>query len=165
MSMPDFEDKVMGAVSRPEYRPMTVKALSRALEIEAGDYPEFRKAARRLVKQGKLVVAKDKTIEKTTEAARKKSSNAIIGTFRRTSKGFGFVRPMGATDRLDHIFISPHFELQHVTVVRNDLTRISSDHLPLVADLRIVTAGVDTSTTTPRRSAGHTPAALPVGQR
>jgi endonuclease/exonuclease/phosphatase family metal-dependent hydrolase len=63
--------------------------------------------------------------------------------------------------RLDHIFVSAHFERQRVMVVRNDLTRISSDHLPLVADLRVVSANVGTSTRTPRQSAAHTPAELP----
>jgi endonuclease/exonuclease/phosphatase family metal-dependent hydrolase len=65
--------------------------------------------------------------------------------------------------RLDHIFTSPHFERQRVIVVRNDLTRVASDHLPLVADLRIVTAAGDTSTTTRRESPAHTPAAQPAG--
>lgn len=80
-------------------------------------------------------------------------------------------RPLGTFSslqplvRLDHIFTSPHFERQRVVVVRNDLTRIASDHLPLVADLRIVTASADTSTTTPRQSTAHTPAELPAELR
>ena len=80
-------------------------------------------------------------------------------------------RPMGTFSsvqplvRLDHIFTSPHFERQRVVVIRNDLTRVASDHLPLVADLRIVTAAADTSTTTPRQSSAHTPAALPAELR
>jgi endonuclease/exonuclease/phosphatase family metal-dependent hydrolase len=38
--------------------------------------------------------------------------------------------------RLDHIFTSSHFGRTRVHVVRNDQTRVASDHLPLVADLR-----------------------------
>jgi endonuclease/exonuclease/phosphatase family metal-dependent hydrolase len=60
--------------------------------------------------------------------------------------------------RLDHIFTTKHFERQQVFVVRNDLTRVASDHLPLVADLRIVTAAGGTSTSTRPESAGRTPA-------
>jgi endonuclease/exonuclease/phosphatase family metal-dependent hydrolase len=67
--------------------------------------------------------------------------------------------------RLDHIFTSPHFERTRVIVVRNDLSRVASDHLPLVADLRIATAVVGTSTKTPRQSAVHRPAELPAGRR
>lgn len=37
--------------------------------------------------------------------------------------------------RLDHIFVTPHFEVVHVEAPANQLTRRASDHLPLVADL------------------------------
>jgi endonuclease/exonuclease/phosphatase family metal-dependent hydrolase len=37
--------------------------------------------------------------------------------------------------RLDHIFVTPHFEVLHVEAPGNQLTRRASDHLPLVADL------------------------------
>ncbi len=39
--------------------------------------------------------------------------------------------------RLDHMFLSRHFAVESVAVVRNDLTRVASDHLPLLADLRV----------------------------
>jgi endonuclease/exonuclease/phosphatase family metal-dependent hydrolase len=80
-------------------------------------------------------------------------------------------RPLGTFSstqplvRLDHIFTSTHFERRSVTVVRNDLTRVASDHLPLVADLRIATSVVDTSTTTHPRPSEHTRAALPAELR
>jgi endonuclease/exonuclease/phosphatase family metal-dependent hydrolase len=37
--------------------------------------------------------------------------------------------------RIDHIFISRHLAVDSVVVPRNDLTRVASDHLPLIADL------------------------------
>lgn len=37
--------------------------------------------------------------------------------------------------RIDHIFVSGHFKVHRVQVPRNHLTRIASDHLPLIADL------------------------------
>ncbi|MEO6002758.1 MAG: endonuclease/exonuclease/phosphatase family protein [Opitutus sp.] len=46
--------------------------------------------------------------------------------------------------RLDHIFLSPRFEVQHILVPRTELTRVASDHLPLIADLSFVTASVET---------------------
>ena len=67
--------------------------------------------------------------------------------------------------RLDHIFTSAHFERKRVAVVRNDLTRVASDHLPLVVDLQIVTAAAGTSTTTPQESAAHTRSELSAGRR
>jgi len=38
--------------------------------------------------------------------------------------------------RIDHIFVSRHFAVEKVLVPRNDLTRVASDHLPLIVDLR-----------------------------
>ena len=67
--------------------------------------------------------------------------------------------------RLDHIFTSRHFERQRVVVVRNDLTRVASDHLPLVADLRIATAAAGTPTTTRRESPARKPRAQPAELR
>ncbi len=37
--------------------------------------------------------------------------------------------------RIDHIFVSSHFDTERAHVPRNELTRVASDHLPLVADL------------------------------
>jgi endonuclease/exonuclease/phosphatase family metal-dependent hydrolase len=54
---------------------------------------------------------------------------------RRALSTFSSSRPLV---RLDHIFISPQLlTCSGVTVPRNDLTRIASDHLPLVADLTL----------------------------
>jgi endonuclease/exonuclease/phosphatase family metal-dependent hydrolase len=39
--------------------------------------------------------------------------------------------------RIDHIFVSSHFTTESVSVIRNYLTRVSSDHLPLLADLHV----------------------------
>lgn len=50
--------------------------------------------------------------------------------------------------RLDHIFVSPHFEIEHSLVPRNELTRLASDHLPLLADLSFVSGDAGTTTRT-----------------
>ena len=42
--------------------------------------------------------------------------------------------PLG---RIDHIFISSHFEAQQVEVPRSTLTRVASDHLPVWVDLKV----------------------------
>jgi endonuclease/exonuclease/phosphatase family metal-dependent hydrolase len=67
--------------------------------------------------------------------------------------------------RLDHIFGSTHFEPVAIAVLRNDLTRVASDHLPLMVDLRVAPAGGDTSRSTPSESEAHRrpaqPAAMP----
>jgi endonuclease/exonuclease/phosphatase family metal-dependent hydrolase len=48
--------------------------------------------------------------------------------------------------RLDHIFISPRLAVQKVTVPRTQLTRVASDHLPLISDLSFVPAAVEMPT-------------------
>ncbi|CAM2878114.1 endonuclease/exonuclease/phosphatase family protein [Rariglobus hedericola] len=50
--------------------------------------------------------------------------------------------------RIDHIFVSAHFETERAFVPRNDLTRLASDHLPLLADLSFSSAGDGTTTRT-----------------
>jgi endonuclease/exonuclease/phosphatase family metal-dependent hydrolase len=75
---------------------------------------------------------------------------------------FSSWRPMV---RLDHIFLSEHFSAQRVVVVRTDLTRVASDHLPMMTDLRVGPSLVDKSTRTRLESAPHTPQAQPASSR
>ncbi|HYP15786.1 MAG TPA: endonuclease/exonuclease/phosphatase family protein, partial [Opitutus sp.] len=46
--------------------------------------------------------------------------------------------------RLDHIFTSSRLQVEQVIVPRSDLTRVASDHLPLIADFSFAPAGVGT---------------------
>jgi endonuclease/exonuclease/phosphatase family metal-dependent hydrolase len=57
--------------------------------------------------------------------------------------------------RIDHVLLSPQFEVTAVNVPRNDLTRVASDHLPLVIDVRVMSSTVAAPTTTPPESARH----------
>ncbi len=67
---------------------------------------------------------------------------------------FSSIRPF---IRLDHIFLTPHFETHGVMVPRTDLTRVSSDHLPLVADLQLVPSSAGKPTTMPSERTQHKP--------
>jgi ribonuclease R len=100
-SMPDFAARVLKLVSEPEYKPITLKAMSRRFEVDPDDYAEFRGTVKRLVKEGKLDLGKDKTLRLPDRAG------LIVGVFRRSAKGFGFVRPHTAGNRSDQIYISP----------------------------------------------------------
>ncbi len=90
-------------------------------------------------------------------ATRLKDAQATVAGHRPLST-FSSVRPLV---RLDHIFLSGELDRQQVRVVRNDLTRVASDHLPLLADFRVVPAADDTSATMPRESPAHMPAGTP----
>ncbi len=58
--------------------------------------------------------------------------------------------------RIDHMFVSRHFARAAIIAVRNDLTRVASDHLPLVADLRVADAPGGTATTRRASAPRHT---------
>jgi endonuclease/exonuclease/phosphatase family metal-dependent hydrolase len=47
--------------------------------------------------------------------------------------------------RIDHIFVSSHFEVCGVKVLDDDLARVASDHLPLAADLRLIASNREVS--------------------
>lgn len=64
----------------------------------------------------------------------------------RVWKTFSSSRPLL---RLDHVFASSHFAVLNVEVPRNLLTRVASDHLPLVVDLAFAAADAGTTTGTP----------------
>ncbi|HZW34703.1 MAG TPA: ribonuclease R [Isosphaeraceae bacterium] len=97
--MADFAARVLKLVSEPEYKPITLKAMSRRFQIDPDDSAEFRAAVKQLVKEGKLDLAKDKRLHRPDQAG------LVIGLFRRSAKGFGFVRPHHSPNPDDQIFI------------------------------------------------------------
>jgi ribonuclease R len=97
--MASFADRVLKLVAEPSYKPRTIKALSRHFKVEPDDYAAFRAEVKGLVREGKLEVGRDKTLTKAD------ATGAVIGLFRRSSKGFGFVRPHGVEARADQIYI------------------------------------------------------------
>ncbi|HEY8996137.1 MAG TPA: endonuclease/exonuclease/phosphatase family protein [Lacunisphaera sp.] len=75
-------------------------------------------------------------------------------------KGHGPLRTFSSIQpfmRIDHVMLSPQFEVTGVSVPRNDLTRVASDHLPLVIDVRALSSAAAASTTTRPQSAQHRP--------
>jgi len=63
--------------------------------------------------------------------AGKKMRDAAVGV---QGGSFTSTRPLG---RIDHVFVTPHFATIRTGVVRNSLSRVSSDRFPLIADLRV----------------------------
>lgn len=99
--MTDFFDRILAYTASPEYKPKTVKAMARHLCIDAEAYAEFRSAAKHLVKEGKLDLARDRTLRRPT------ASGGIVGTFRRSARGHGFVRPLDPSAGTEPIYIPP----------------------------------------------------------
>jgi ribonuclease R len=97
--MAELADRIALLVSQRNYKPITLKVMARLFEISADDYAEFRATVKRLIKDGKLDLGKDKTLRRPERAG------LIVGLFRRSAKGFGFVRPHTSTLKTDHIYI------------------------------------------------------------
>ena len=57
--MRDYETEVLALVSGPDYKPITLKAMSRRFKIGVDDYSAFRATVKGLVKQGRLDLGKD----------------------------------------------------------------------------------------------------------
>jgi ribonuclease R len=99
--MAEIASRVMGLVTGAGYRPMTLKAMSRELGVPPEDYADFRSLVKGLIRGGKLHVARDKTLSLADQ------SGMIVGLFRRSAKGFGFVRAHGTGRGVEQIYIAP----------------------------------------------------------
>jgi ribonuclease R len=98
--MSEHAERVLKLVSDPEYKPVNLKVIARRLGIAGDDYAGLRAAVKALIKEGRLELSKDKRLSRPGT-----QRGAVVGVFRRTSKGFGFVRPQTAREKTDQIFI------------------------------------------------------------
>ncbi len=99
--MDDHAARVLALVEGADYQPLTLKGMARRFEIDDEAYPGFRNIVKRMIKDGKLDLGKDKSLRKAEVAA----GQIVQGTFRRSAKGFGFVRPDKSTAKTDQIYI------------------------------------------------------------
>jgi ribonuclease R len=85
--MSDLTTSILQAVSAKSYTPIKAKPLFKRLNLSQELYPEFRKAVRELVRNGRLVVGGNNTIRAADV------HGSTTGTYRRAQAGHGFVRP------------------------------------------------------------------------
>jgi ribonuclease R len=85
--MPDFEERILAAISRRSYEPLKPKALARKLGVTAPQYADFRRALRSLHRDGRIEMGKNHTVKP------RPPHGTVTGTYRRASTGVGFVRP------------------------------------------------------------------------
>jgi ribonuclease R len=84
--MHEIEKKILAAVTSQAYQPLKPKALLRKIGFSLDQYADFKVAIRKLIKEGRLELAKNSTIRPSG------TTNSVTGVFRKTSGGFGFVR-------------------------------------------------------------------------
>lgn len=85
--MSDLPSQILHAVAARSYTPIKSKALAKRLGISGDAYPEFRKTVRELIRSGRLSLGRNQTIKSADP------HGTVIGTYRRTKAGHGFVRP------------------------------------------------------------------------
>src|ERR1700682_2254296 len=87
MNMANLEEQILSALARKSYTPLKPKALARKLGVPAPQYPDFRRALRALLHQGRIEVGKNHTIRPAPP------HGTVTGVYRRTGTGVGYVRP------------------------------------------------------------------------
>jgi ribonuclease R len=99
--MQDIEKKILAAVVHPRYRPLKPAALARKIGLEKR-YDDYKIVLKRLIKTRQVILTDEQTIRPLDESIPK---NAVTGTYRKSAKGFGFVRPATATGKAEEIYI------------------------------------------------------------
>lgn len=102
-TMSDIERRITDLIAADSYRPGSVRAVAKRLEVGEEGYREFKSVVKRLVAMGRISVGKDRLLRPS-----KANDSTTVGTFRRNAKGFGFVRPLNATGREKDIYIPIH---------------------------------------------------------
>ena len=85
---PDLAGRILDRLGRPSYTPVKPKVLAKRLDITSdGEYAEFRRVLRSLIRDGQVEVGRASTIQKVD------AHGSAVGLFRRTGAGLAFVRP------------------------------------------------------------------------
>ncbi len=94
----DLEQAILELVRRPSYQPVKPRVIARRLNVPKEEVPEFKKQIKKMVRRGQLAYGPSHQVKSPEAAAPgEKATNTVTGVFRRTSGGYGFVRPGGTT--------------------------------------------------------------------
>ena len=85
--MTDLTTRILDALARPSYSPVKPKPLAKRLAVTDAEYPEFRRTLRELVRDGRVEVGRNNTVRAAD------LFGTVVGAYRRTATGLGFVRP------------------------------------------------------------------------
>jgi ribonuclease R len=85
--MPDLTTRILEALGKQSYTPLKPKVLAKRMNVGDDDYPEFRRTLRQLVHDGRIEVGRNNALQLADQ------HGSLVGTYRRTNKGLGFVRP------------------------------------------------------------------------
>lgn len=85
--MATLADAILGHIARKSYKPVKARTLARQLGVGKSEFGRFRDLLRELLREGRIQLGKDQVIRAV------EPHGTVVGIFRRTSGGFGFVRP------------------------------------------------------------------------
>ncbi len=85
--MSDLVTRIVHAVTRPSYSPIKAKILAKRLGIGDDAYPDFRRTLRALIQEGRLTIGKNQLLRAADP------HGTVVGTYRRSKAGHGYVRP------------------------------------------------------------------------
>ncbi|MFQ3592257.1 MAG: hypothetical protein SNJ82_03590 [Gemmataceae bacterium] len=91
--MANLAEQIVAYVSRKNYAPLKAKVLAGKLGLSSGQYKEFKRVLRSLLREGRLELGKNHTIRCPPQAG------SLTGIFRRTQGGVGYVRPVAVSGR------------------------------------------------------------------
>jgi len=111
MQLNELTDRILAHVYADNYQPVKQRTIAKQLSIGPDDEPLLKKAVKKLVKKGRLAYGDKHLIfpvvdsqavaaRPPAEPQRPQRKSNVTGSFTRTSKGYGFVRPHG-TDRAE----------------------------------------------------------------
>ena len=83
----DMSTRILHTLGRPSYTPVKPRVLAKRTGVSDGEYPEFRKSLRALVQEGRVEVGRNNTVRAIDP------HGTVVGVYRRTTSGLGFVRP------------------------------------------------------------------------
>lgn len=90
MELSDLEQRLLDFVRRPEYRPMKPRMIARRLGLEDEAAAELKKVIKQLAARGQVRYGAGHLVHWVPPGPR---SHHVVGVFRRTEAGHGFVRP------------------------------------------------------------------------
>ena len=103
----DLEAKILTYIKRVGYQPIKPRVLAKNLGLDKEQAGELKHTVKRLVKNGVLAWG-EKHLVKLADPVSKQPSKGVLDIFRRTSAGYGFVRPRGVASvgRENDIYIA-----------------------------------------------------------
>ncbi|NQT36204.1 MAG: RNB domain-containing ribonuclease, partial [Planctomycetes bacterium] len=94
MESSKLKQAVLDLVLRPGYTPIKPRAIARRLGLGKDEAAELKRVVKKLVHKGRLAYLANHLVGPPAPASEAREDR-VTGVFRRTARGFGFVRPRG----------------------------------------------------------------------